>query len=389
MCTVAEQLGADALHALQGVGQRARLLEDLLLHVVAVGPQFGGAAVRVHRAHRAVDGAVAPGRPLRIGRRDPHAAQLQVDHVAFFQVDDLVGHAGQRHRVAGQEVFALALAAADAQHQRRALPRADHAVRFVAREDRDGVGAAQPRQRLLHGLQQVAVVQAVHQVCDDLGVGLAGEDIAALLQFGAQLVVVLDDAVVHERDAPGRGCRRRAAAVEFAEGGARCIHARPGAEMRVRVVHRRRAVRGPARVRDAGARAYALGLHVGRQFGHTRSAARAPQMPALVHRDAAAVVAAVLQPLQALDQDGNDVALADRTDDAAHGRTPSVFEEADAIPAVVAFSCVRLAAVTESAANAAACMFLSCWRTGCTIPSSWTLTTPTCACWTCCRPTPR
>jgi hypothetical protein len=40
---------------------------------------------------------------------------------------------------------------------------------------------------------------------------------------------------------------------------------------------------------------------------------------ALVDGDTAAVVAAVLEPLQALDEDGNDVAGTDRADDAAHG----------------------------------------------------------------------
>jgi hypothetical protein len=66
----------------------------------------------------------------------------------------------------------------------------------------------------LHGVEQVAVVQAVDQVGDHLGVGLAGEHVALGLQFGAQFVVVFDDAVVHQRDAarrsgsasaPGRG----------------------------------------------------------------------------------------------------------------------------------------------------------------------------------------
>ena len=51
-------------------------------------------------------------------------------------------------------------------------------------------------------------------------------------------------------------------------------------------------------------------------------AARAPQRAALMHGHAAAVVAAVLQALQALEQDGNDVAVADRADDAAHGGCP-------------------------------------------------------------------
>jgi hypothetical protein len=69
---------------------------------VPVGAQFGGAAVRVHGAHRAVH---RPPAARGVARADPVPAHLQVDHVAFFEVDDLVGDAGQRHRVAGQEVL--------------------------------------------------------------------------------------------------------------------------------------------------------------------------------------------------------------------------------------------------------------------------------------------
>jgi hypothetical protein len=121
----------------------------------------------------------------RAGRpaHDPVAAQLQVDQVALFQVDDLVGHAGQGHGVAGQKVLALA----HAQDQRRAGARAHHAVRLVLVHHGNGVGAVQLGGGGAHGLEQVAVVQAVHQVGDDLGVGLAGKHIAARLQRGAQL----------------------------------------------------------------------------------------------------------------------------------------------------------------------------------------------------------
>ena len=57
---VAEQLGRDAARTPSSVSAiGARLLEDLLLHVVAVGPEFGRAAVRLHRAHLALDRAVA------------------------------------------------------------------------------------------------------------------------------------------------------------------------------------------------------------------------------------------------------------------------------------------------------------------------------------------
>jgi hypothetical protein len=57
------------------------------------------------------------------------------------------------------------LPAAHAQHQRRAGARAHHAVRLVAAEHGDGVGAlAGGRHGRLHGVEQVAVVQAVDQV---------------------------------------------------------------------------------------------------------------------------------------------------------------------------------------------------------------------------------
>jgi len=82
-------------------------------------------------------------------------------------------------------------------------------------------------------------------------------------------------------------------------------------------------------VGDAGGALQAVVGHLRQQLGHARRAACAPQaargLPAqagLVHGHAAGVVAAVFEPLQALDQDGNDVARGDRADDAAHVRTP-------------------------------------------------------------------
>src|ERR1700756_2309941 len=49
------------------------------------------------------------------------------------------------------------------------------------------------------------------------------------------------------------------------------------------------------------------------------SATRAALHAVLVHCDAAGVIAAVFEALQALDEDGNDVAGADAGDDATHG----------------------------------------------------------------------
>ena len=290
-----EQLGHDGLQARQRVGDGARLLEDLLLHVVPVGAELGGAAVRLHRAHRALGGAA-------VLAHHPVAPQLQVDQVALLQVDDLVGDAGQGHGVAGEEQLLVA----HAHHQGRASAGADHAVRLVAADDGDGVGALQVGDGGAHRLEQVALVQAVDQVRDDLGVGLAGEVVALGLQRGAQLVVVLDDAVVDQRDAARPVRRRGAGAV---------------AEVRVGVVHRGRAVGGPAGVCDAGGAAQALAAHLLHQLGDALGAARALQA-AGVDGHAAGVIAAVLQALQALDEKGDDVAVRDRGDDATHGEPP-------------------------------------------------------------------
>src|SRR5436189_112299 len=77
----------------------------------------------------------------------------------------------------------------------------------------------------------------------------------------AKGLVVLDDAVVHDRDAPGtRRGRVLAGAVR---------------EMRVRVVHGRRAVRRPARVRDAGRPDHAFAPDERVELGDALGAARA------------------------------------------------------------------------------------------------------------------
>ncbi|CUJ06086.1 Uncharacterised protein [Achromobacter xylosoxidans] len=286
---VAEQLGRDGLDVLQRVADGARLLEDFLLHVVAVGAEFSRAGVHLHGMHLAFH-------ILAVGVHDPDARQLQVDDVAVFQVDDLVGGAGQRQRVRGQEVLVLA----HPHHQRRTLARADHAVRFVTAEHGDGVGAMQAAHGVLHGLEQVAGIQVVDQVRDHFGVGLAFEDVAHGLQLGAQFVVVLDDAVVHQRDA-------------------RLVIAQVR-EMRVGIMRGRHAVRGPAGVGDAGETLHLVLRDLFGQLGHALGAARAAQVAVGVDGDAAGVIAAVFQPLQAFDQDRGDVALGDGANNAAHRR---------------------------------------------------------------------
>ena len=261
---IAEQFGHDALHAFQGVRHRTRLLEDLLLHVVTVRPEFGRARMRLHGQHRAFDRAA-------LGVDHPVAVRLDVDQVAVVQVGDAIGHAGQRHRVGRHEVLALA----HAHYQRRAETRTDDPVRLGVTGHRDGVGALQPGHRLANGLEQVVGVQVVDQVGHDFGVGLAAELVAGPLQLGAQGLVVLDDAVVDQGD-PRPLARRR--------------------EVRMGIVGDRRAMSGPAGVGDAGAGVQAS-LASGRaQIVDPGGAASAAQPARVVQRQAAGVVAAVFEP---------------------------------------------------------------------------------------------
>ena len=121
----------------------------------------------------------------------------------------------------------LALPRAD--DQRRVLARRDDRVGVVRVHDAQGVGALEPLERLGRGLLQVALVVALDQVSDGLGVGLRAQDVPCRAQLLAQLDVVLDDAVVHDGDL------------------ARAV------DVRVGVLLARLAVRRPARVPDAHA----------------------------------------------------------------------------------------------------------------------------------------
>ena len=133
---------------------------------------------------------------------------------------------------------------------------------------------------------------------DDFGVGLRAEHVAGGLEPVAQRFVVLDDAVVDDGD--------------FAVG-----------DMRMRVGRRGRAVRRPARVRDAG-----VGVTAPAQSAcAARSATRAVLTSrsrcgtrgiVADDREAGRVVAAVFEPPDAVDQDRDDVARGRRADDAAH-----------------------------------------------------------------------
>src|SRR5690606_3672144 len=105
--------------------------------------------------------------------------------------------------------------------------------------------------------------------------------------------MVLDDAVVHHADA--------------VVGDVRMGIARAGGTMR-----------GPARMRDPGVAGQWIGGEQAFQLAHLALRACAPEAVAGFDEDTGGIVSAVLQRLQAIDQDGDDITPAAGRDDSAH-----------------------------------------------------------------------
>src|SRR5690606_35629833 len=116
-------------------------------------------------------------------------------------------------------------------------------------------------------------------------------------QAFALFLVVLDDAVVHQRHAV--------------------------ADVRMGVGFGDAAVGGPAGVADAQRRGEALGGGGVLHLGHAAGAAHAADVAVFQHGDAGGIVAPVFQPLQSFDQYRYHVAISDRSHNAAH--SPSVW----------------------------------------------------------------
>ena len=158
------------------------------------------------------------------------------------------------------------------------------------------IGADQAVGSLAHGLQEVVAFAQVllHEVRDDLGVGLARERMAAAFQLFAQLGEVLDDAVMHDGYAAVAG----------------------GMRMRVRLAGA--AMRGPARVADAAGAGQLEGLDELREAAHLPLAVHDFQLAVLLDGDAGRVIAAVFESRQTFDQDVLDGARSGVSDDSAH-----------------------------------------------------------------------
>jgi hypothetical protein len=136
-------------------------------------------------------------------------------------------------------------------------------------------------------------------VCDELGVGVARDLGAALLEAGAQREVVLDDAVVDDDD------RSR--------------------DVRMRVHLGWPPVGRPARVTDADAAGQRSGRELRLEVPQLADRTDDLDVTALdVHRHARGVVAAVLEPLEPVDEDGRSLLRPDVPDDSTHTMPPAL-----------------------------------------------------------------
>ena len=273
-----------------GIGERAQriaqhrsLLEDLLLHEVAMVALADQGAAHRRLADLALD------RPPQ-AIHDDGTLPVEEGDVALLEILDALGQGCQRQGVRAHEHLAVAVA----QRQRAAFAGDHQQLLLTLEQERQREGPFQPT----HGhcgsfaRGQPLPDQRAHQVSHHLGVGLGGEGMAVRHQLGPQAQEVLDDAVVHQRHAV--------------------------ADMGVRIGLVRHAVGCPAGVADAGDAAQGLLLQA---LGQVDELARGPpafHAPRHQGGDPGAVVAAILQASQRIQQQRRRGAASDHADDATH-----------------------------------------------------------------------
>ena len=280
----------------QRVADDARLLVDLFEHEVGVAALLGNVHVPVDmRNARLEQIARFVEVPDVVGREKRELAVAQHYHVAR-GVDD-------GDDVGGDVTAVLAPADDDG----AVLARHDDSVGFVGADHRQAVGTHHLAACLAHRRQQVAPIAhaafvAVDRLLDEvrehLGVGVAGEAMPKRLELLAQFGEVLDDAVVHHRDAA------------------------VARHVRMRVGFAGTAVRRPTGVADA-ARSRKVEMPGGmRKAFDLAFAMKHLKVAILLDGDARRVVAAVLKALEAFDEDVFDRTRSGVADDSAHRCAP-------------------------------------------------------------------
>ena len=213
------------------------------------------------------------------------------DHVTVVREVDAPRLLEEGGGVRGQERLTLA----DPDDERRLAPSADEQVGMIGVNGDEREVALHLPVRLADSLDEVAVVVALDQVGNGLGVGLGGKRVTLALEAGLELAVVLNDAVQDDGEL-----------VVVTAG------------QRMRVCLRDGAVRRPARVSETRDRTGlpAAGLRL--QLVERTDGAGVLEVAVGEERNTGRVVAPVLEAREAGEQERLTRPVADVPDDPAH-----------------------------------------------------------------------
>ena len=176
---------------LQHLDQTRWLLVDFFQHVVTVATLGGRLRAEFGFTDRTVD-------DVALFVEDHQRVRTNIGKITLFKIDKAARHQQQGRCIGGDEMFTQA----DANHQRTAAARRNHSVRVLHRHHAQRIGALEIGHRVAYRLKQVTFLA---QIVFDLmhrhfGVGIRGEAKALGQLPFAQVVMILDDAVVHNSD---------------------------------------------------------------------------------------------------------------------------------------------------------------------------------------------
>ena len=257
---------------------------DFLLHEVVVRTQLQRSQRHLALPHRPLD-------RLAVGIGQADAVAGQACHVPLFQK-----HHAPRGTQDGRNVGSDEVCLLPQTDQQRAAHACHHQfARPVLCHHADGVGTRQFAHGLPHGFEQITASQImpVDQVGNHLGIGLRLEGIAGRSELVTSGFMVFDDAVMHQ-------CNQAAGNVRVGIG---LGHASVGS---------------PTGMANAQASAQSFGPGGSFHFGHTADPAYPADAVPGKDGQPRGIVAAVFQPLEAVDQQRHDVLAGNRPDNSTH-----------------------------------------------------------------------
>ena len=228
------------------------------------------------------------------GVMKPRAGAVQHRPIAFFEIGNAPCERSQRQRVRSHKHLPLT----KADSERRALAGADQQIRMARENHRQRKGAMHPLQRCRCGSfgRMTALQEIIHQKREGFSIGFGLKGVAARFQFGAQLRVVFDDTVMDNN------------------------HARR--TMWMRIARGWRAMRGPARMTNAGGAGQRACFQGRGQIPELALSTPAINLAVNKGGDAGTVIAAIFQTPQRFQKPRCRRLLPNHADNAAHQRYP-------------------------------------------------------------------